>query len=221
MAVDNTSQRALTIPITTCLRFSVFPLTWLCYLGFTICGREGHISDSPDGSEITYRPTGPPDNEPPVIQPGVYYYVAKGESYFNIPFHSFSSPMLDPLWLHADMMDDRASFDRSSFETATTSHSIHFRRDIINRDTSCVMTGETAGNCQACHIIPHSKGDEVCSNIPRVIPSSYSSASILSISPGKKLWNHPSRASMKHGTDCYCTFYCIVLLGSLGLHFCE
>jgi hypothetical protein len=54
---DNTNRRALTIPLDTCTRFAIFPLTWLCHLGFTICGSEGHISDTPNGQEIAdYRP---------------------------------------------------------------------------------------------------------------------------------------------------------------------
>jgi hypothetical protein len=95
LAVDNTYQRALTIPFGTTLRFSLFPLTWLRLLGFTICGRQGYISNTANGPEIdTYRPTGPPDNQPPVIQPGIYYYVvagdAGGDSCFWRPFTPFT-----------------------------------------------------------------------------------------------------------------------------------
>lgn len=85
LAFDDTYyHRALSIPLVTCVQFSMFPITWLRYLGFTICGREGRVSNIPDGPEIAYRPTGSTDNEPPVIDPGIYYYVvAGGEAYFG------------------------------------------------------------------------------------------------------------------------------------------
>jgi len=31
---------------------------------------------------------------------------------------------------------------------------------VVGRDVTCVRTGELAEHCTACHIIPHSKGDD-------------------------------------------------------------
>jgi hypothetical protein len=68
LEIDDTNQRALTIPLKTCLQFADFPLTWLCHLGFTICGSESHISNTPKGQQIAdYRLNAP------VIQPGILY----------------------------------------------------------------------------------------------------------------------------------------------------
>jgi hypothetical protein len=53
MPIDGIYQSALPIPVEACQRFSVHPLTWLRYLGFTIHGTEGHISTAP-GREVDY-----------------------------------------------------------------------------------------------------------------------------------------------------------------------
>jgi hypothetical protein len=45
--------------------------------------------------------------------------------------------------------------------TAKTPHATDFRKRIVNRDRSCIVTGETADVCDAAHLIPHSKGDAV------------------------------------------------------------
>ena len=76
MKFDNTYQRALSIPIEECRRFAVHPLTWLRYVAFTIYGREGVISSQPNGNEVQYYE--------PDIQPGDYYYIAQGKSYFYV-----------------------------------------------------------------------------------------------------------------------------------------
>ena len=44
MPIDGTYQPVLSIPVGMCQLFSLHPLTWLRYLGFTIYGTEGHIS---------------------------------------------------------------------------------------------------------------------------------------------------------------------------------
>ena len=76
MQFNDVYHHALSIPVDTCHRFSVHPLTWLRYLGFTIHGIEGHISALPGGPEVSYFER---DN----IR-GVYYYIAQGESYFSV-----------------------------------------------------------------------------------------------------------------------------------------
>jgi hypothetical protein len=72
---DNIYRYALSIPVDACRIFSVHPLAWLRYLGFTIYGREGYISTTPEGAEVDYFHG---------IQSGNYYYVPEGESYFGI-----------------------------------------------------------------------------------------------------------------------------------------
>jgi hypothetical protein len=204
---DNTNHRALTIPLQTCTHFAIFPLTWLRHLGFTICGSQGHISDTPNGQAIAnYRPT-------PVIQPGIYYYITGGESYFA-SLDPLSPLLLEPRWLDIDMMNDR-----DSYTSARTARRADFRQDLIDRDGTCVITGATPGNSRACHVVPHSRGDEVCPNISWSFQA-YSSPSILSISLNTGR-SQPWRASMTHGTDCCFILVFIIHLGSFGSHFCE
>jgi hypothetical protein len=67
---------SLSIPVDTCQRFSLHPLTWLRFLGYTIYGKEGYISRELDGEEVAdYRPGGG------AVSPGNYYYISHGESY--------------------------------------------------------------------------------------------------------------------------------------------
>ena len=37
-----------------------------------------------------------------------------------------------------------------------------FRTNVVARDMTYVFTGELEDECDACHILPHSKGDNVC-----------------------------------------------------------
>ena len=76
MPFDSVYEHALSIPVNACQRFSLHPLTWLRYLGYTIFGNEGLISSSPGGPEVKYSQT--------TILPGSYYYVSQGEPYHGV-----------------------------------------------------------------------------------------------------------------------------------------
>lgn len=65
--------------------------------------------------------------------------------------------MSDPFLLDPDLMNDRTS---GSSVISTRRHG--FAQTVIARDGTCLMTG-AAANYQVCHIVPHSKGKEVCS----------------------------------------------------------
>ena len=204
---DDVYRPCLTIPLETCTRFATYPLAWLSHLGFCLCAREGHVSNSDNGPEIEYR-------DSPAITPGIYHYIiAEGASYSCI--HDIFSPLkLDPLWLEQVMND------RSSFESAHTAHRQDFRQDIIDRDATCVVTNATQHICQACHIIPHSRGDQVSQKISPRLLQAYSSRSIFRISQfiGKHMSSRPWRTSTTHGMDCCFKFLCTFLLESLRLH---
>jgi hypothetical protein len=68
-----------------------------------------------------------------------------------LSFISARHALIDPAGL-----DDRTS-DASSLSTRRA----NFRQDVLDRDETCVLTSTSARLCQACHIIPHAKGDEV------------------------------------------------------------
>ncbi|KAF8325714.1 hypothetical protein F5887DRAFT_901102 [Amanita rubescens] len=52
MPIDGEYQPALSIPVETCQCFSLHPLKWLRYVGFTIYGTKGHISRSASGLAV-------------------------------------------------------------------------------------------------------------------------------------------------------------------------
>lgn len=67
MSFNDVYQAVLSIPVDMCQRFSIHPLLWLRYVGYTIYGNEGHISTLQDGPEVDYYQV--------PIPPGIYYYV--------------------------------------------------------------------------------------------------------------------------------------------------
>src|SRR5260221_7663991 len=87
-------RRALSIPLNTRAWFAIYLVLSPRFVA--ICGRENHISN------------GPVSSRPPVLRPGVHYYIAESRSYFGIQ-GPLSPPILGPLWLDHAMMDDRAS----------------------------------------------------------------------------------------------------------------
>ena len=71
---DTVYMHALSIPIDQCRTFAVYPLKWLCFLGYAIYGKEGYISTSEGGPEV--------DDYETDIQPVSYYFISGGESVF-------------------------------------------------------------------------------------------------------------------------------------------
>ena len=60
------------------------------------------------------------------------------------------------------LLDPKGMDDRTSYSSNVTSCQVNFKQDVVNRDRCCMMTGTTLYD--ACHIIPHSKGDQVRSS---------------------------------------------------------
>ncbi|KAF8340795.1 hypothetical protein F5887DRAFT_888503 [Amanita rubescens] len=151
MPIDDEYQHALFIPVETCQRFSVHPLSWLRYVGFTIYGTEGHIFRSATGPVVRYSEVD--------IKAGVYYYIpdSQGKSYFGVQGPLNAHSMSGPFLLDPNLMDDRTS-DSSSISIRRAD----FAQGVTDRDGTCLMTGATS-NFEACHIIPHAKGSQVCS----------------------------------------------------------
>ena len=57
------------------------------------------------------------------------------------------------------LLDPKGMNDRTSNTSNVSSGRANFKQDLVTRDRRCVMTGTI--NFQACHIIPHAKGDQV------------------------------------------------------------
>jgi hypothetical protein len=62
----------------------------------------------------------------------------------------------DPRLVNVNVVDDRTS-DASDL----TLHRADFRQRVIAHDSTCVITGDPPHLCDACHILPHSKGNNV------------------------------------------------------------
>ncbi|KAJ7710835.1 hypothetical protein B0H17DRAFT_863091, partial [Mycena rosella] len=60
-----------------------------------------------------------------------------------------------PHFIDVNAIDDRTS-DAKRFNSTP-----RFRDDVINRDGTCIITGDAPLNCTVCHILPHAKGDNV------------------------------------------------------------
>ncbi|KAF9508797.1 hypothetical protein BS47DRAFT_1350045 [Hydnum rufescens UP504] len=133
---NNLTRHALSIPITECQKYAVNPLKWLRFLGYAICGQQGQLSISN---------TGPPiDDYLAAIEARPYYFVSQD----------------DPCFVDFDAMEDRTS-DAS----VVTDRRGDFEYRVRERDVTCVVTGDSPRFCDACHILPHSKGDNYIVNV--------------------------------------------------------
>ena len=59
-------------------------------------------------------------------------------------------------------VDHKGFNDEYTSSTATPRRS-HFRGDVCTRDQRCVVTRKVREGCDAAHIVPRSKGSDVCS----------------------------------------------------------
>lgn len=63
-------------------------------------------------------------------------------------------------------MDVRAINDKVSDNwTHTDTSQAEFRSMLVERDRTCAVTGLSAEDCEACHCLPHCKGDEVSTSL--------------------------------------------------------
>ncbi|KNZ74099.1 hypothetical protein J132_08216 [Termitomyces sp. J132] len=88
----------------------------------------------------------------------------------SIPATEFQHFSLRPLaWLRylagalygqiAYLLDPKIMDERQSYSTHDTAGRVGFKEEIIARDSICIVTGISAEFSQACHIVPHMKGD--------------------------------------------------------------
>ena len=149
LCFDDSSKLALSIPLAQCTTFAITPLKWLRFLGFAIYGQQGRISMSMNGTEIDYTAQ---------IEARCYYFIPDGKlgSYTLRSFLTLLTFSGEPRFVDVDAVDNKTS--------STSDVSIRragFRDRLIERDGTCVLSGHIARACDACHLIPHSKGDSV------------------------------------------------------------
>ncbi|KAJ7140310.1 hypothetical protein C8R43DRAFT_1018296 [Mycena crocata] len=136
ITVSSTWTLFLDIPVNEALRLSTRPVKWLRFLGWCIHGQPGHLT-ALDGSPV--------DEDP-------------GFGGFLDCYYYKSS--LPPLFIDVDAIDDR-----TSSASNLTQRRADFCEDVINRDGTCIITGDAPVNCTACHILPHAKGDSYVQNL--------------------------------------------------------
>ncbi|KAH0826930.1 hypothetical protein J3R83DRAFT_4536 [Lanmaoa asiatica] len=128
----------LSIPNSDVEMLSNRPFCWLRYIMFSICGARGDLFRTLGATDV------PVDYNTSLADlPAVVYYKPSGDCTF---------------------VDYQGLNDRIT-STERTSRRESFRRDVLLRDGSCVVTGRNAHACDAAHLIPRSKGDEYIARV--------------------------------------------------------
>ncbi|KAH9042306.1 hypothetical protein EDB84DRAFT_1436459 [Lactarius hengduanensis] len=133
--IDGSPLSLLTIPNSEAERLSIHPFKWIRYVMFSICGASGDLSSSPapDGPSVDYDSTSLPNDI---------------DLYYN--------PSGICIFVDYNCLVERAT------TTDGTPRRHNFRDEVIKRDgESCIITGESADICDAAHILPRCKTDEV------------------------------------------------------------
>ena len=120
------------------LQFTPKPYKWIRYATGVVVGAQGDLSFSPDSPHdvVEY------DHDLPSESADLYYHTSDAEKQRMFP--------VDP-----DM--GRTTITSSD----ATSRMPYFHSGVVERDGACVLTG-IESYCDAVHLLPHSKGDEVC-----------------------------------------------------------
>jgi hypothetical protein len=147
----------LSIPRSDIERLAVFPFRWIRYVMFAICGAQGDLSTTPNGTAVDYEKTEIANDE------NIYYYRPSGKLSFchlcvRLLFQCLDFP--GPCaYVDYEGLNDRIT---TSDGTQVIQRDDDFRKDVIRRDgPACVITRREQAHCDAAHLIPHSKGDEV------------------------------------------------------------
>ena len=129
------------------LRFSAKPLKWIRYCIGAITGARGHLSRKANSLEVI-------DYDQPLSSESVsmvlYYHVKDTEKELMFPTDSH---LADPP--KTNSVHSRASTTTSSIACQS------FHQDLQDRDTRCVATGWNEMYCDAVHLVPHCKDDNV------------------------------------------------------------
>jgi hypothetical protein len=168
LRIDNSQVLALSIPFNDIQRLSIRPLKWLRFVTFTVCGACGDLSATPDGPAVDY--------DSIALGSEDYYYTPQGDASW---VSTCGSLLIHCCVVIGDyhLVDYQTLNDRITSSEQTTRRS-DFRRSIIQRNGEfCVVTRTLGIYCDAAHIIPRSKGDEVLFKIDSCHPLTKSSHS--------------------------------------------
>lgn len=128
------------------LQLSQKPFKWIRYAIGAITGMHGHLSFSPDSLDIINYDAGFPSKS--VI---LYYHTSNDEKQRIFP--------VDPNIAHSNITSSCSSTQRAGFHDK-----------VAERDKwQCVLTGFPQIRCEAAHLLPHSKGDNVSQSYSHLI----------------------------------------------------
>ena len=149
LQVDGTKHPFLSIPNCDVQRLAIRPLKWLRFVMFCICGARGQLHALSDDSAVDYNST--------TLSNDIYWYKPQGKVFFVRSLSQPQTPSLENL-----IFVDYKGLNERMTTTTLTLRRHNFRNEILVRDGNyCVITGETSEDCDAAHLIPKSKGDEV------------------------------------------------------------
>ncbi|KAJ7193313.1 hypothetical protein GGX14DRAFT_589009 [Mycena pura] len=124
------------MPLDEMKKLTTRPLQWLRYMGYCIYGAKGHLQ----ATILGHNKVDP--NQTTGLANDYYYFSSHPARFIDI-----------------DAIDDKVT------DSVGTPRRASFREAVVNRDSICILTRVNAGNCEACHIIPHSKGDEYLASL--------------------------------------------------------
>jgi len=134
------SQALLIIPVVDASRYSTKPLKWIRYIMAAVVGCEGVLVPYTEDEHGQEGQTDLPLNlEETAPQQRKLCFIPEGPISF----------------IDVDGLNHLKS------SQVTTPSRAEFRDDIVERDGSSVVNGLRKELCEACHLIPHSKGNEV------------------------------------------------------------
>ena len=149
LKVDETKIPFLSVPDRDTTRLAIRPFKWLRFVMFCICGARGELHAMSDDSIVDYNST--------TIADHVYWYKPRGKVSFFLYVRLFTMNTSSESCIFVD----HHGLDEKITTTTLTPRRHAFRDDALQRDAFCVATGEPAQFCDATHLAPKSKGDDV------------------------------------------------------------
>jgi hypothetical protein len=156
LADNDADTPFLSIPSEDIEKLSHSPHKWLKFVMFAICGAHGVLSATPGGTAVDNDTTFSNDD----VQHYYYHFLQGANGVFVTQQPLNVSIGMSPNFIDYSRLNDQVT------STARTPRATDFRRHIVDRDRSCVVTTWKAPLCDAAHIIPRSKGNAVCSLLP-------------------------------------------------------
>ena len=150
LKVDEMKIPFLSVPNDDTIRLAIHPFKWLRFIMFCICGVRGELHAMSDDSIVDYTSTTMADY--------VYWYNPQGKVSFFLYIKLFTMNTS----LETCIFVDYHGRDEKITTTTQTPCHYAFRDNALERDGPfCVITKVPTDICDAVHLVPKSKGDDV------------------------------------------------------------